>query len=347
MTTVGRLNVLFASAMVFVFNQSGMRTQMEAFAAALSERHSVGWYQQREPYVDPVDCLHVFTQDPSVFNLAMAFERRGTRVVVSPNAWIRFHWRIERALSRLDLRNVSHIIVAKNLARKLFDIARFVTCNTEAEGMLLQQIYDVPTEKLLLVRNGIYVDKYAGDESLFRERWPQIGESFFLTVGGVGSLRKNHHRLFEQWRRDFPDLVVVGYVDDTDYGQRCRLMAEQKDNIHLLGPLPNQSPLLVSAFHAASCFLAPGLVETPSIAAMEALTCGTPVIVTARGGAEEYFSSFGRYIEPEAAGAIEREVERFMVDPIDASGGTEYMREHYDWSITTRPLLKAYESFCD
>ena len=80
-------------------------------------------------------------------------------------------------------------------------------------------------------------------------------------------------------------------------------------NILFLDEIPNDSPLLASAYAACDTFVLPSQFETPGIAALEAGLAGAKVVITPYGGTTDYFNEYAAYVNPFSVASIKKEIE--------------------------------------
>jgi len=153
------------------------------------------------------------------------------------------------------------------------------------------ELYGIEPAKVKIVPNGVDDAFSPGDrdaaEEAVRRRWGVEGPFVFH----VGSLepRKGLDVLVEAaalaagdgapWR-----LVLAGASGFK--GERIEALARGSDACDLLGPVGEEE--LVELMRAAGAFAAPAVYEGFGIAPLEAMACGTPVVIAAgSGGLEE------------------------------------------------------------
>jgi glycosyltransferase involved in cell wall biosynthesis len=146
-------------------------------------------------------------------------------------------------------------------------------------------------ERIVMIPNGVDDERRSrGDRSLARERLGLTGEYLFVSLARH-CLQKNTYGLvtaFGQLARHRPEahLVIAGRVDDSRYyrnvlklrdGMSCR------DRVHVRDHIASPADLLA----AADGFVLDSFFEGWSLAAMEALFAGVPVVLSDVGGARE------------------------------------------------------------
>lgn len=140
-------------------------------------------------------------------------------------------------------------------------------------------------------------------------------------------------------------LLLVGSGDDEG---RLRALASElgvADRAHFLGLLDHD--LLPLVLSAADAMVLPSASEGLANAWVEALACGTPIIITDAGGAREVVTdrAAGLIVERNAA-AIARGVEELLCDP-PARAAAAAMAERFDWKVNGANLAEYYDRILD
>jgi glycosyltransferase involved in cell wall biosynthesis len=154
--------------------------------------------------------------------------------------------------------------------------------------------------------------------SAFRER-PEIGARPFILSVGVIEPRKNLRVLVDAYgllrdRRKLPHrLVVVGQLGWLweDIIEHVHSSAYRED-ISLIGFLPEED--LPAMYSAASVFAYPSLYEGFGLPPLEAMACGTPVVVSNSSSLPEVVGDAGLQVDPEEADALAAALELAILD---------------------------------
>ncbi len=174
------------------------------------------------------------------------------------------------------------------------------------EEQLLSSI-GIDTSKGTIVKNGVDIPKVDSiDTSLFRKKFG-LGK-YILTVGRIES-RKNQLILAYALKKIDITLVFVGHDDTSEYSKLVKNSAE--NNVVFIDRIDNRE-LLYSAYAGAEVFVLPSWSEGAPLAALEAASMGTPLVVSETSGEDEYFGEFAKYVHPLDIKAIQDSVLYFL-----------------------------------
>lgn len=149
----------------------------------------------------------------------------------------------------------------------------------------------LPADRVALIPNGVHAERRLGaDRAESRKRLGLSDEYVFLSLARH-SLQKNTFGLLSAFgqlasRRPEAHLVIAGRPDDTRYFRRVRQLRDGMpwaDRIHLRDHAMFPAALL----SAADGFVLDSFFEGWSLASMEALCAGLPVVLSDVGGARE------------------------------------------------------------
>ena len=146
----------------------------------------------------------------------------------------------------------------------------------------------------------------------------RVPERFILFVGTVEP-RKNLETLLEAWAmmRDRPDLVVVG-----GWGWRFEPIRAQMQRLgaglhHIEGLDPSDLP---AVYNLALALAHPAWYEGFGLPPLEAMACGTPVVVSDRSSLPEVVGEAGIIVPADNAEAWRRALETVVGDTALAAG---------------------------
>jgi glycosyltransferase involved in cell wall biosynthesis len=179
-----------------------------------------------------------------------------------------------------------------------------------------------------------------------------IEGDYVLSVGSIQP-RKNLVRLIKayaslrgvQAESNFPRLVLVGKCGWL-YDETLRALEESglRESIVLTGYVPESD--LPALYSGAVCFVYPSYFEGFGLPPLEAMKCGTPVIVGNRTSLPEVVGDAGLQVDPFDVAAIGGAMGQLIDNPelrrqLSIKGRDR--AEMFDWRETARRTLQVYE----
>jgi glycosyltransferase involved in cell wall biosynthesis len=172
----------------------------------------------------------------------------------------------------------------------------------------------------------------------------------FLFYTGALMPRKNILRLIEAFillkRKNYPHILVIGGATQpyppklTEFISHAGL---EKD-VLFTGHLSREN--LVDMYYAAEIFVYPSLYEGFGIPPLEAMACGTPVIVSNTSSLPEVVGDAGRQIDPTDTNSLVTALEELILDEgyRDELSKKGLVRSKlFSWEKTGRETWKVYE----
>lgn len=307
----------------------GGERQLMAYRNHLQQRgHTVGLYDPWQPVGQGWSVFHFFSVMPGSIQLCNYIRNKGVKLVISPNLWVTpgTRWKYPHE----DI-------------YRLVEIADLLVVNSQLEADALGEVYNLPPERFHVVYNGVENSfLLQADPQDFRV-WAGLGDCrYLLNVANVEE-RKNQLTFLDALDQH-PDLklVVVGHARDAAYLEACRKKGGERF-LHV-GALEYGSDLLRSAMAGAEAFVMPSMLETPSIAALEAAAIGCRLLVTEVGSTVEYFGEDAIYVNPASVESMREGLARVLVD--DSSHLRSRIRSHFMWDRVVSELERAYDRVC-
>jgi glycosyltransferase involved in cell wall biosynthesis len=191
------------------------------------------------------------------------------------------------------------------------DVVIAVSENTAAD---IVDIFGIPRSRVEVVPHGVatsFIPMGAEDLAVARERL-KLPDRFILFVGTIEP-RKNLETLLEAWAmmRDRPDLVVVGA-----WGWRYESIRERMSRMgpqlhHIDGLDPSDLP---AVYNLARALAHPAWYEGFGLPPLEAMACGTPVLVSDRSSLPGVVGGAGMVVRADDPNAWRAALEKVIGD---------------------------------
>ena len=233
-----------------------------------------------------------------------------------------------------------------------YEARRVITCSRYMHDQVVE-IFAKPTETIDVVPNGVDVGDFAlpDDEvAAFRAELAPPGTNVVLFAGrleyekGVQTVLDALHGLRE---RVGPTEFLIAGVGT--YSEELRRKVDELDlteHVRFTGFLEDHELRLHYA--AADVAVAPSIYEPFGLVAVEAMACGTPVVVGDTGGLREVVSGgHGLTFTPQDADHLTDVLARVLADAELAADLTERGRSRilarYDWAEVARATVAVHE----
>ncbi len=210
--------------------------------------------------------------------------------------------------------------------------------------------------KIRVVANGVDVaaiDAARPGKAVRRELGLPESSPVIGLVGRLDHWGKGHKELFEAMaplmERHPVHALIVGGGRRMDEVKALAASLGLAGEVHFLGPRRDVPDLL----NAMDIFVLPSFSEGVSLALLEAMAAGLPVIATAVGGTPEVVtdSENGLLIPPRDAAALAAALERLLADPAWArqlgENARVHVREHFSLDRLGREINAIYEELVE
>lgn len=245
------------------------------------------------------------------------------------------------------------LLINRFLARGTY---RITAGSREIEEDILR--YDkVPTEKVVRLTNCVDLDRVGSDLSPAQAKIQLGFAPDDIVIGCVGRMeeQKGHRYLLEAFaqlcsRALVPSarlrLLVVGdgRLSQALHATVARLGIAPACNF------PGSISRLGDVYRGIDIFVMPSLWEGLSLAMLEAMAAGLPMIATAVGGTREVIgenNTYGIVVPPADAEALALAIERLLMNPAlarsMAESGAGHVRSHYSVVSQVRQLEAIYQ----
>ncbi|WP_063896672.1 glycosyltransferase [Burkholderia stagnalis] len=270
--------------------------------------------------------FHVFSVMPGVIEMCDYAKSKGLKLIVSPNLWVTQETKNNYPYS--DIWNI-------------LELADRIVVNSNMEGDALSDVFGIDRSKFHRVFNGAEADFLVSvSPSVFRGAYG-IDGPFVLNVANIEE-RKNQLEFLRLLREERPDLtfVIAGSIRNQYYADACKEAGG--DRLRIVGNLPYASEMLRSALSGCEFFAMPSLLETPSIAAIEAAALGCRVLLTKVGSTREYFGDSVTYVDPWSRDSMRTGIGEVAGMSPDKSIWAA--RDRLLWPLVMPEVVRCYES---
>jgi glycosyltransferase involved in cell wall biosynthesis len=209
----------------------------------------------------------------------------------------------------------TRLVVPSSLRRADRVIA--VSNNTAKDA---EELFGVPPSRIDVIPHGVSAGlrPMSGEELATAREELHLPERFILFVGTIEP-RKNLLTLLEAWAmmRDRPDLVIVG-AWGWNYEPIRERMSRLGDRVHHVDAL--EPAHLPAIYNLARVLAHPAWYEGFGLPPLEAMACGTPVVVSDSSSLPEVVGDAGLVVPAGDADAWRKALERVVGDSDLAAG---------------------------
>jgi len=104
----------------------------------------------------------------------------------------------------------------------------------------------------------------------------------------------------------------------------------------------------VTLYNAATVFVLPSLIEGFGLPPLEAMACGTPVIVSDTASLPEVVGDAGLYFDPRDPDALTAQLSRILTDRVlveRLKKKSLARAKHFSWRKSARQLIEVFSEF--
>lgn len=286
------------------------------------------------------DVLHVFGSTYELSSLVQVAKGLAMPVVVSVIAFSAkpsWQWRLWK--------HIDHLLplpTTYRLRQSIYDNANRLVVASKAESEQLRQGFRIDAQKFRRVPHGIERNRFeqAAPAPFIRKYGLK---DFVLQVSRVNCL-KGQSRLIRALEGTGIPLVFLGPLDPADPkgAAEFRELVENNEQVHYLGTLNHDDPLLASAYAAARVHALPSIVESFGLVTLEAAASGAAVVSGKYPTLHEYLGERILYLDPSSISSI-RDTTLKAYEAGPPPGLRHYVLDSFSWGNTAKRLVEVYK----
>ncbi len=284
------------------------------------------------------DILHIQGADAPVGNVVTAHCCNAVMRTASGHA-TRLHRRVNYAIGA----RVEKYCMSKPSTRRIIAVSQRVKDEIERE-------YSVDAQRIVVIYHGVDAEVFHPrplQRVAVRDRLSISPELFLVLFVGGDYRLKGLVPLLEATRRVSGEIRVlaVGVKPDADLARLIR-----REGLQQLVTFLEHATDVASLYAAADCFALPTRYDTFSLATLEAMASGLPVIVSRAAGVTEILSSDRDCLileDPNDVGLLAQHITRLMQDETLRSRlGVEARNtaERHSWEEVAKQTLAVYRT---
>tara|TARA_Y100000748_G_scaffold302459_1_gene304742 strand:- start:890 stop:2047 length:1158 start_codon:yes stop_codon:yes gene_type:complete len=234
--------------------------------------------------------------------------------------FVTFHT-MAKTKSKFSPRNFEHPKRQQN-EKKVMDSARYIIALSSVESVDIQNLYDIPEEKIIVFPPGVDLQNfYPVDKSVAKEALGMKNHKYILFVGRIDPI-KGFEILLEmaqilKKKNEFQLIIVGGGSIRSKELIELQSKIDSKDlsdDVVLVGSVPHQQ--LKTYYSAVDVFVLTSFYESLGFVILESMACATPVVASNVGGIPTLVddSLTGFLIDENNPESFAEKVEELLID---------------------------------
>lgn len=228
--------------------------------------------------------------------------------------------------------------------------AAFIHALNADERRQIQRLY--PSARIVTAPNGIFTEQLSRlpPPGIFRERYPELESHPFILFMSRLHKKKGLDILIPAFREvnsEFPDIhLVIAGPDEGASAETARLINDYAlgSRAHIIGALDGLMKL--GALRDATLFCLPSRDEGFSMAIIEAMTVGLPVVVSEQCNFPELKDTQAGIVCQLNSAAFACQITHLLRDPalrdLMAKNASNLVKNHYTWQMVANQLIRGY-----
>lgn len=220
----------------------------------------------------------------------------------------------------------------KTLLRLLAHTTHHIVTNSQFSRQELIRFLHIPEHKISYSwLSGEHILRYELNEAVLSKY--QLSPQKYVLAVGSRSPNKNLHGLVQAFSR----LTTSGVCLAVAGGSNSSVFARSDafvGGVRELGFVADDE--LRTLYHYAACFVFPSFYEGFGLPPLEALTCGTPVVVSRTAALPEVFGDAVTYCDPHSPDDIARKLSQVLLDRGPSREAAMSYAARFTWEACAR-----------
>jgi len=196
--------------------------------------------------------------------------------------------------------------------------------------------FHLPGDRVVVIPAGVDTDR-------FRKVVPAGGSGRYILFVGTLEPRKNLATLLEAWKQieKFHPKVSLILAGTAGHVFSPVLLPQNIDRVRLTGYVPEED--LPALYSGAEVFVFPSFDEGFGLPVLEAMACGTPVVVSRCGALPEVAGEAGLFIDPHNPAELAEVLNECLADAGLRSSLVERSRQQaqrFSWQVSSEKVWK-------
>lgn len=217
-----------------------------------------------------------------------------------------------------------------------------IIAQTQKEANFIVDNYKVPKERIYVIPNGVNIDINESFKDEFTNKTGIVGK-YVLQVGRFDE-NKNQLNVIKAMSNSNIPVVFIGGEDSgqPEYYKKCKNIATP--NIHFLGWVKHDDPLLSSAYQNAHVVVLPSYKEIFGNSLIEGGAAGANLVATAALPIDDWgIRDICRTVNPNNTDNIRNEIMAAYNEPLNALT-SKIIREKFSWDSVIRKHIEVYRN---
>jgi glycosyltransferase involved in cell wall biosynthesis len=219
---------------------------------------------------------------------------------------------------------------------------RFVDAIIVVSKKMLPEVSTMfPGKRIVYIPNGVNFDTFQATP--FETRKKQV------VAVGMLKWQKGYEYMLQAWAKiveKFPDykLIILGDGPLKDEINKLAISLDIKKQVSLIGTVSHKQ--VAECLNSSQLYLMSSVTEGFPKAVIEAMACGTPVIVTNVGSCAEIAQNAGRIVPPKNVENFAEAIEELLTSPLLSKHYSQQAvvnASKYSWPEVTQHVANLYQ----